>query len=177
MINNALFELKIARRKIPTLLNITVVGLLAGLSFCVQFGLLPLLNHLDAASYLAVMQGIFPTFAGAVKPLIMMGTVTFLVRLIWLRSGCARAQYWIVLSFLFFLAGALITFLGHFPINRQFMAWQTQNPPAEWEGLRAKWGQLNFWRFAVAQLCFVTVLIPVIFGKQRAEGIAPAPTH
>lgn len=167
MTNNALMELKIARRKIPTLLNVTVVGLLAGLSFCVQFGLLPLLNHLDAASYLTVMQGIFPTFTLAVKPLIIMGTVTFLVRLLWLRSPCTRAQYWILLSFLFFLAGALITFLGHFPINRQFMALPTQNPPAEWEVLRTHWGQLNFWRFVVAQLCFITVLIPVIFGKHR----------
>lgn len=174
MINNALIELKIARRKIPTLLNVTVVGLLAGLSFCVQFGLLPLLNRLDAASYLNVMQGIFPTFTLAVKPLIAMGTVTFLVRLLWLKSPCTRAQYWILLSFLFFLAGALITFLGHFPINRQFMAWPVQNPPAEWEILRMQWGQLNFWRFAVAQLCFITVLIPVVFGKQRGEPTAPA---
>lgn len=176
MINHALNELKTARQKIPTLLNVTVVGMLAGLSFSVQFGLLPLLNHLDAASYLTVMHGIFPTFTTAVKPLIAMGTVTFLVRLIWLRSPCTRAQYWILLSFVFFLAGALITFFGHFPINRQFMAWQTQNPPAEWEALRIQWGQLNFWRFAVAQLCFITVLIPVIFGKPRRESTTPVTT-
>ncbi len=174
MLKNVFIELKIARPKIPTLLNVTVVGLLAGLSFCVQFGLLPLLNHLDAASYLAVMQGIFPAFTTAVKPLIAMGTVTFLVRLIWLKSGCARAQYWILLSFLFFLAGAIITFAGPFPIKRPFMSWQTQNPPAEWEVLRTHWGQLNFWRFAVAQLCFITVLIPVIFGRRRAESTATA---
>lgn len=171
MINNALIELRIARRSIPTLLNVTAVGLLAGLSFGVQFGLLPLLNRMDAASYLTVMHGIFPTFAAAVKPLIGIGTMTFLVRLIWLRSSCTRAQYWILLSFLFFVAGALITFLGHFPINRQFMAWQTENPPAEWEILRAHWGELNFWRFAVAQLCFITALIPVIFGKQRTAAM------
>jgi hypothetical protein len=171
MTNNASNSLKIARQQIPTLINVTVVGMLAGLSFCVQFGFLPLLNRMDAASYLTVMHGIFPAFATAVKPLIAMGTVTFLVRLIWLRSSCVRAQYWILLSFLFFLAGTLITFLGHFPINRQFMAWKIENPPAEWEILRTHWSQLNFWRFAVAQLCFVTVLIPIVFGKQHAASL------
>ena len=174
MLKNVLIELKIARPKIPTLLNVTVAGLLAGLSFCVQFGLLPLLNRMDATSYLTLMHGISPTFTQSVKPLIAIGTVTFLVRLLWLRSGCAQAQYWILLSFLFFLAGALITFMGHFPINRQFMSWQIQNPPVEWEALRTQWGRLNFWRFLVAQLCFVTVLIPVVFGRNPTEQAALA---
>src|SRR4051794_30659556 len=118
MLNTALMELKIARTKIPAFINVTVVGLLAGLCFCVQFGLLPSLNRMDASSYVAVMHGIIPAFTQVVKPLMVMGSITFLIRLLWLRSPCARAQYWILAAFVFFVAGAVITVTGHFPINR-----------------------------------------------------------
>jgi hypothetical protein len=49
--------------------------------------------------------------------------------------------------------------------------WPVQNPAADWELLRQKWCQLNFWRFAAAQLGFLALLIPFVFGRNRNVGI------
>jgi len=151
----------------PSFVNVTAVGLLAGLSLGVQFGLVPALNHLDAVSYAAVMRGITPTFMRTAVPLMMMGLVTFIVRLVWLRSPCVGMQYWTLVSFGFFLAGAGITIVGHWPINNQVIHWPAQNPPGDWEQLRQQWSRLNFWRCAVAQLGFFALLIPLIFARNR----------
>ena len=164
---NAKTQLNTFPAKMPGFINVTVVGLLAGLSFSVQLALVPMLNHLDAAGYITTMQGIFPTFMHAVVPLMGIGLGTFLVRLLWLRSPCRGAQYWTLASFGFFLAGAGITLGGHLPLNNQLTHWQPQNPPPDWEQLREHWGRLNFWRFAVAQLAFLTLLVPFVFGRNR----------
>ncbi len=132
---------------------------------------MPVLSHLDAASYVTVMQGIIPTFTHAVMPLMMIGLVTFLIRLLWLRSPCAGMQYWTLASFGFFLAGAWITIGGHWPLNNQLIHWAAQNPPAEWEHLRDRWSRLNFWRFAVAQLGFFALLVPFVFARNRKAGL------
>jgi uncharacterized membrane protein len=171
MIDNARTQLKTLPGKMPSLINVTVVGLLAGLSFGVHFGVVPVLNHLDAASYITTMQGITPAFMHAVMPLMFMGFGTFLVRLLWLRSPCRGMQYWTLVSFGFFLAAAWITVRGHWPINNQVIHWPVQNPPANWELLRQQWCRLNFWRFAAAQLGFLALLVPFVFGRNRNVGI------
>lgn len=158
--------------KMPHFMNVTAVGLLAGLSLGVQFGLVPALNHLNAATYITTMQGITPTFMHTAVPLMMIGLMTFLVRLLWLRSPCRGMQYWTMLSFGFFLAGACITIVGHFPLNNQLSHWPAQNPPADWEQLRQHWGRLNFWRCAVAQLAFFALLVPLVFARNRQTGPA-----
>ena len=144
------------------------MGLLAGLSFGVQFGVLPVLNRFDAAQYVNTMQGIIPTFTRAVVPLMFMGLGTFLVRLLWLRSPCRGTQFWTLVSFTCFLAGAWITIRGHWALNNQVSHWQAQNPPADWQQLRERWSELNFWRFAVAQLGFLALLVPFVFGRNRS---------
>jgi len=167
MINNRSTPWKTVPANLPNFMNVTAVGLLAGLSFGVQFGLVPVLNHLDGASYIAIMQGIIPTFTFAAKPLILIGFVTFLIRLLVLRSPCPGMRRWTLLAFGFFLAGALITIGGHWPLNAQVAHWSAQQPPAGWEQLRQRWSDLNFWRFAVAQLGFLALLIPIAFGRNR----------
>src|SRR5690242_6103284 len=167
MTNTESIEWKTLRPKIPNFINVTAVGLLAGLSFGVQFGLLPMLNHLDAARYVETMQWIIPTFTHAVAPLMFMGFGTFLVRLLWLRSPCRGMQYWTLASFLFFLAGAWITIRGHWPLNNQLSHWQPQNPPPDWQHLRDRWSELNFWRFAVAQFGFLALLVPFVLNRNR----------
>ena len=173
MKNNAIIRLQTLPAKMPNFMNVAAVGLLAGLSFGVQFGLVPVLNRLDAASYTTVMQGIIPTFTHAVIPLMMIGLVTFLVRLFLLRSPCRGMQIWTLISFGFFLAGGWITVHGHWPLNQEVNHWLAQSPPAGWEQLRQHWSQLNFWRFAVAQLGFLALLVPFIFARNRTT-IAPA---
>lgn len=153
-------------------MNVTAVGLLAGLSFGVQFGLVPALNRQDAGSYIATMQGLIPTFTRAAVPVMMIGLVTFLVRLLWLRSPCRGTNYWTLAAFGFFLGGAWITIGGHWPLNHQLTQWSAQHPPAGWEQLREQWGRLNFWRFAVAQLGFFALIVPFVFGRNRQAGAA-----
>ena len=167
MINNTSIQWKTLPAKMPNFINVTAVGLLAGLSFGVQFGLVPALNHLDAANYITTMQGIIPTFTRAAVPLMCMGLGTFLVRLIWLRSPCRGMNYWTLISFGFFLAAGWITIGGHWPLNHQVSLWQAQNPPANWQHLREQWSQLNLWRCAVAQLGFLGLLVPFVFARNR----------
>jgi uncharacterized membrane protein len=166
MIKITTIQWKTLPAKMPNLINVTAVGLLAGLSFGVQLGVVPVLNHLSATSYIVTMQGIIPTFMHAVVPLMFIGLGTFLVRLLWLRSPCRGMQFWTLISFGFFLAGAWITIRGHWPLNNQVIQWQTQNPPPNWEHLRQQWSDLNFWRFAVAQLGFLALLVPFVFGQR-----------
>jgi hypothetical protein len=52
MTDNATTQLKTLLTQMPNLMNVTAVGLLAGVSSGVQFGLVPALNHQDAASYI-----------------------------------------------------------------------------------------------------------------------------
>lgn len=167
MINHATTQLKTFPTKVPNFMNVTAVGLLAGLSFGVQFGLVPALNHQDAATYITIMQGIIPTFMGAAVPLMMIGLITFLARLLWLRSPWQGMNYWTLAAFCFFLVGGWITIRGHWPLNRQLTQWSAQNPPDGWEHLREQWGRLNFWRFAVAQLGFFALLVPFVFLQNR----------
>jgi hypothetical protein len=175
MINNARTQLKSLPGKMPSFLNVMVVGLLAGLSFGVHFGVVPVLNHLDAPGYITAMQGLTPAFSHAVVPLMCMGLGTFLVRLLWLRSPCRGMNFWTLISFGFFLAAAWITLRGHWPINHQVTHWPPQNPPADWEGVRQEWNRLNFWRFAAAQLGFLALLIPFVFGlNQRRHAGVPS---
>ena len=153
--------------KLPCLINLIAVGSLAGLSFGVQLGLVPALNHLDASTYITIMQGIIPTFTHTALPLMVMGLATFLVRLLWLRSPCRAMRYWTMAAFGFFLAGGWITLRGHFPLNNQVIHWSAQHPPAEWEHLRQQWCRLNLCRFVVAQLGFLALLIPFVFAGTR----------
>ena len=175
MINNARTQLRTLPGKMPSLINVTVVGLLAGLSFGVHFGVVPVLNHMDAASYITTMKGITPTFTHAAVPLMFMGFGTFLVRLLWLRSPCRGMQYWTLLSFGFFLIAAGITIRGHWPINNRVIHWSAQNPPADWVQLRQRWSQLNFWRCAVALLGFLALLVPFVFGRDRNSEVDASP--
>jgi hypothetical protein len=170
--NDTATLLKTLPARMPSFVNVTAVGLLAGLSLGVQFGLVPALNHLDAASYAAVMRGIIPTFTHTAIPLMMMGLVTFIVRLLWLRSPCAGMQHWTLVAFGLFLAGAGITIGGHWPLNNQVIHWAAQNPPADWEQLRQQWSRLNLWRCAVAQLGFLALLVPFVFARNRQAASA-----
>ena len=167
MINSTSIQWRTLPARMPGFINVTAVGLLAGLSFGVQLGVVPVLNRLGAANYIVTMQGIIPTFTHAVVPLMFMGLGTFLVRLLWLRSPCRGMQLWTLISFGFFLAGAWITIRGHWPLNNQVSQWQAQSPPSNWEQLRQRWSELNFWRFAVAQLGFLALLVPFVFGRLR----------
>jgi len=151
---------------VPAFLNLSAIGLLAGLSFCVQFGLVPALDHLDDSAYLNLMREIIPTFTRIAVPLMMMGLMSFLVRVFVHRADCRGARYWTAVSFGFFVLGAAITIVGHFPINHQFMSWTPQNPTAVLAGLRVEWNCLNFWRFAAAQLSFLCGLVPLVFGRR-----------
>jgi uncharacterized membrane protein len=172
MTNQATTQWKTMPAKMPNLMNVAAVGLLAGLSFGVQFGLVPALKQQDAATYITNMKAIIPTFTSAAVPLMMIGLVTFLVRLLWLRSPCRGMNFWTLAAFGLFLAGALITIRGHWPLNHQLTQWSAQNPPAGWEHLRERWSRLNFWRFAVAQLGFIALLVPFVFARNSKAAAA-----
>jgi uncharacterized membrane protein len=156
---------------IPTFLNLAAIGLLAGLSFCAQLGLVPMLARLDDDTYLKVMRGIIPSLTHSAVPLMFMGLGTFLVRLLLHRPVCQGARYWLAASFAFFIAGAAITVIGNFPINAQLMNWSPQNDPAAFEALRLEWNHLNLGRFAVAQLSFLTALVPLVFGRYAGRAL------
>jgi len=157
--------------KLPVLMNATALGLLAGISFGVHLGLAPALCRMDGPVYLATMHSLIPAFTHAVVPLMAMGFVTFVIRL-FRRPPCANAYYLLLVSFAFFLAGALITVFGHFPINGQFMQATAQNPPVALDVMRNRWNELDFWRFTVAQISFLATLGPLVFEPRAREMVA-----
>lgn len=168
---NQSIEWKQCRSKVPELFNLTAVGLLAGLSFGVQFGLVPVLNQFDAAHYIDTMQRIIPTYTHAVIPLMGMGFGTFMVRLFWLPSISRISRFWTLAGFVFFVMGAWITIRGHWPLNHQLIEWQPQSPPEGWETLRHRWGQLNFWRLAVAEFGFLSVMLSSMSWKPSLDEV------
>lgn len=161
--------------KIAILVNTVVLGILAGLTFCVQLGLIPVLNSFDASSYTKVMQGIIPPLTAAAKPMMVIGSISFLIRFVKQKVKWTLSHYCIMLGFLFFIAGGIITLVGNFPINNRIMTWSTENPPAAWQSLREKWNQFNLWRFVFAQISFIAGLTPLLFyriGALKEKGNA-----
>lgn len=60
------------------------------------------------------------------------------------------------------VAAALITARGNMPINRQMLAWQADQPPAEWQAIGQRWMHWHRLRTGCMAIAFAFVTIAAL---------------
>jgi hypothetical protein len=57
------------------------------------------------------------------------------------------------------ILGAIITVVGHFPINERIKTWSVSAPPIEWAAVQERWRQYHDARTLVVVLGFTLVIL------------------
>lgn len=152
---------------ILVLVALILTAMLLGVHLSGVFGLNPAMNALDFDVYLRTKQSfdvVMPRFA---KPL-MLGTlistaVAAFVAILQLEVGASLACGVGLVA----LAVTLLAILrGDLPINQAMASWSPEDPPDDWQQVRARWERFFAVRttanaVALLALCVATALVPL----------------
>ncbi|MFC4244521.1 anthrone oxygenase family protein [Gryllotalpicola reticulitermitis] len=138
--------------------QIVLVGLLAGEEFIVRYGVQPALDALPDSAHVAarialvkrlkvvVPSLMLPAVAASVAVVVTEGTLG----LWWRISGLAALAVFLCFSF-----------LGTVPINIGVNDWDPTDPPADWRHVAHRWETIDTYRSSAAILAFVLFAVAV----------------
>ena len=140
--------------KVIEFANLLTAALLAGSLFGVWLMLNP--AGLDARSYVQLQQRAIRTLNTAMPRLGAAAILMTVIATIAARGNRLRLGLLLATVVCFVAAGLVTRFLNQ-PINAIVMTWNSDVPPAGWEGLRDAWWRWHFLRLTagVVGLCLL----------------------
>jgi hypothetical protein len=138
---------------VPEVVQLVLVGLLAGEELVVRVGVQPAMDRLPDDAHVRTRIAMVQRLK-VVVPLLMLPTVLVSVALLVVRAG-ADDVAWRVAGCAALVAFLLFSFLGTVPINMKVNDWDPEHPPADWRRVAGRWERIDTFRSSAAVLAFV----------------------
>ena len=142
--------------------QIVLVGLLAGEEFIVRWGVQPALATLPDEAHLRARIALVQSLK-VVVPILMVPAVLASVAVVVLTGtadgfGARMAGAAALVVFL------LASFLGTVPINIGVNDWSPSEPPADWKRVVTRWERIDVLRSSAAGAAFVLFVVALVSG-------------
>ncbi len=142
---------------------LVLVAALAGVHLAGTVGMNPALRSLDAHCYVTMKQAADVAFPRLAKPLLLGGLIVTAAAIAVAPSTAGTGVVALLVGAFALLVVALVAVLrGDLPINRAMAGWDPLDPPAGWDGARARWEYFFSLRTAttvLATVCLATALV------------------
>lgn len=140
--------------------QLVLVGLLAGEEFIVRWGVQPALTALPDDVHVRARIALVRSLR-VVVPTLMVPTVLAAVAVL-VTAGSAPGVGWRIGGTAALAVFVLASFLGTVPINIGVDAWDPAAPPADWEQVVTRWERIDVLRSTAAVAAFVLFTIGVV---------------
>ena len=137
------------------LLNILIVGLVAGAIFGILLGYNP--NDLSAATYIEQQQSVI-TALNTLMPLLGLIAIGLTLTAAFLQKKNKNVFVVLLVATGFLVLSGLTTKFGNQPINSLVMTWDMNAPPSNWMMLRNQWWTYHIIRTISALIAFFLVI-------------------
>lgn len=142
-----------------TIVQLVLVGLLAGEETIVRWGVQPALRSLPDDAHLRARIALVKRLK-VVVPILMVPAVLASIALVVVAGG-SDGLAWRIAGAAALLVFVLASFLGTVPINIGVNDWDPAAPPADWRGVVVRWERIDVLRSTAAVLAFVLFAIAV----------------
>jgi uncharacterized membrane protein len=133
--------------------QLVLVGLLAGEEFIVRWGVQPAMATLPDQVHLRTRIALVKSLK-VVVPILMVPAVLASVAVLVL-SGDDDGLGWRIAGMVALVVFVLASFLGTVPINIRVNDWDPERPPADWKRVVRRWERIDVLRSTAAGVAFV----------------------
>ncbi len=142
------------KTSIIRVLNVLVVGLVAGSIFGVLLGYNP--NNLSAATYIEQQQSAISAL-NTLMPILGLIAIVLTLTSAFLQKNDKNLFIFMLVAAVFLVISGLTTRFGNQPINTIVMTWDMNAPPGNWMTLRDEWWSFHIVRTITALIAFFLV--------------------
>ncbi|MDR6573449.1 hypothetical protein J2X60_002095 [Curtobacterium sp. 320] len=140
--------------------QLVLVGLLAGEEFIVRWGVQPAMASLPDDAHLRTRIALVKSLKVAVPMLMVPAVLATLAVLV--VAGAGDSLRWRVAAAVALGVFVLASFLGTVPINIGVNDWDPLDPPADWKRVVVRWERIDVLRSSAAIVAFVLSAIGVV---------------
>lgn len=140
--------------------QLVLVGLLAGEEFIVRWGIQPAMSTLPDDAHLRTRIALVKSLK-VVVPILMVPTVLASVAVLviaWPVDGSG----WRIGAMAALVVVVLASFLGTVPINIGVNDWDPADPPADWKRVVERWERIDVLRSTAAVVAFVLFTVALV---------------
>lgn len=141
--------------------QLVLVGLLAGEEFVVRWGVQPAMANLPDDAHLRTRIALVKSLK-VVVPILMVPAVLATVAVL-VVAGAGDGLGWRVAAAVALGVFVLASFLGTVPINIGVNDWDPLDPPADWKRVVVRWERIDVVRSSAAIVAFVLSAIGVVY--------------
>lgn len=136
------------------LVNLIMVGLIAGILFGISIGYNP--EHLSAPAYVEQQQSAINAL-NTLMPILGLITIVLTLAFAFLQKDNQVVRATLLVAAVLLITSGLVTRFGNQPINSVVITWDTGDIPASWAGLRDKWWSFHLIRTATTLAAFCLI--------------------
>lgn len=140
--------------------QLVLVGLLAGEEFVVRWGVQPAMATLPDEVRLRTRIALVKSLK-VVVPILMVPAVLTSVAVLVL-SGAVDGLGWRIAAMVALVVFVLASFLGTVPINIRVNDWDPEHPPADWKRVVLRWERIDVLRSTAAGVAFVLFVVALV---------------
>ncbi|OII10886.1 hypothetical protein BIU97_08340 [Curtobacterium sp. MCBA15_009] len=140
--------------------QLVLVGLLAGEEFIVRWGVQPAVAALPDDAHLRTRIALVRSLK-VVVPALMVPAVLASVAVVVVAGGAAGLG-WRIAALGALVVFVLASFLGTVPINIGVNDWDPTDPPADWRRTVARWERIDVLRSTAAGVAFVLFTVALV---------------
>ncbi|MBY0175380.1 anthrone oxygenase family protein [Curtobacterium herbarum] len=140
--------------------QLVLVGLLAGEEFVVRWGVQPAMATLPDQVHLRTRIALVKSLK-VVVPILMVPAVLASVAVLVL-SGADDGLGWRIAAMVALVVFVLASFLGTVPINIRVNDWDPEHPPADWKRVVLRWERIDVLRSTTAGVAFVLFVVALV---------------
>ncbi|OII28756.1 hypothetical protein BIV03_00385 [Curtobacterium sp. MCBA15_016] len=140
--------------------QLVLVGLLAGEEFIVRWGVQPAMASLPDDAHLRTRIALVKSLKVVVPMLMVPAVLATLAVLV--VAGAGDSLRWRVAAAVALGVFVLASFLGTVPINIGVNDWDPLDPPADWKRVVVRWERIDVVRSSAAIVAFVLSAIGVV---------------
>lgn len=140
--------------------QLVLVGLLAGEEFVVRWGVQPAMATLPDEVHLRTRIALVKSLK-VVVPILMVPAVLTSVAVLVL-SGADHGLGWRIAAMVALVVFVLASFLGTVPINIRVNDWDPEHPPADWKRVVLRWERIDVLRSTAAGVAFVLFVVALV---------------
>lgn len=140
--------------------QLVLVGLLAGEEFVVRWGVQPAMATLPDEVHLRTRIALVKSLKVVVPILMVPAVLTSVVVLV--LSGADDGRGWRIAAMVALVVFVLASFLGTVPINIRVNDWDPEHPPADWKRVVLRWERIDVLRSTAAGVAFVLFVAALV---------------
>jgi uncharacterized membrane protein len=140
--------------------QLVLVGLLAGEEFIVRWGVQPALASLPDDAHVRARIALVQRLK-VVVPILMLPAVLATVAVL-VVAGTHAGLGWRIASAAALLVFLLASFLGTVPINIGVNDWDPAAPPSDWKDVVRRWERIDVLRSTAAVVAFVLAVVAAV---------------